>query len=277
MRHVECIGVCAKALDPAASSPKPIRLHSVQPFLFMRKFVFNALTLVMALAFLVHPLLLAGTDMVQMNRSVIPRFTLDQAILTALQRNADIQRARQEIERTKGLYIALRAQALPRIDANTSIQNTDPHLGSISAGSGGGLSGVPTQYSLSMQATQVVFAGGRVISQIRSADFQRDASYYAFRDTIDQVIATVKQQFYQILLNRALVGVQEESIKLLEEPAAGSAESVRGRHGPAFQRPASAGGALESVSGADHRPKQLSHRAAPARENVRARFRSGSR
>ncbi len=38
----------------------------------------------------------------------------------------------------------------------------------------------------------------------------------AFRDTIDQVIATVKQQFYQILLNRALVGVQEESVKLLQ-------------------------------------------------------------
>src|SRR3977135_1066088 len=105
----------------------------------MRKFVFNALALVLAAAFLVHPLLLAGTDFAQMNRSVIPRFTLDQAILTALQRNADIQRARQEIERTKGLYIALRAQVFPRLDANTTAQNTDPHLGSISS-SGGGLS-----------------------------------------------------------------------------------------------------------------------------------------
>jgi outer membrane protein len=181
----------------------------------MRKFVFNAVTLVAALAFLSQPFLLAGTDYAPMNRSVIPRFTLDQAILTALQRNADIQRARQEIERTKGLYIALRAQVFPRIDSTKNIQNTDPHLGSISSSGTGGLSGVPTQYSLSIQATQIVYAGGRVISQIRSADFQRDASYYAFRDTIDQVIATVKQQFYQILLNRALVGVQEESIKLL--------------------------------------------------------------
>ena len=75
---------------------------------------------------------------------------------------------------------------------------------------------MPTQYSISLQATQVVFAGGRVISNIRSATFQRDSSYYAFRDTIDQVIATVKQQFYQILLNRALVGVQEESVNLLK-------------------------------------------------------------
>ena len=36
------------------------------------------------------------------------------------------------------------------------------------------------------------------------------------RDTIDQVIATVRQQFYQVILNKALIGVQEESVNLLE-------------------------------------------------------------
>jgi outer membrane protein len=213
MRHVECIRVSAKTLDP---SPKPTRLKSAPHFFSMRNLFFNALILVTALAFVHHPLLLAGTENVQINRSVIPRFTLDQAILTALQRNARIQNAREEIERTKGLYIALRAQALPQIGSDLNVQNTDPHLGSVSTGTGGGLSGVPTQYSISLQATQVVFAGGRVVSQIRSATFQRDSSYFLFRDTIDQVIATVKQQFYQILLNRALVGVQQESIKLLQ-------------------------------------------------------------
>jgi len=187
----------------------------------MRKFFFCVLLPLTILALLPLRLLFAGSDTTVELRhgySAIPRFTLDQAVLTALQRNADILRAREEIERTKGLYIALRAEAFPRLDATTNIQNTDPHLGSISTDSGGvgGLSGVPTQYSLSVQATQIVFAGGRVVSQIRSADFQRDASYYAFRNTIDQIIATVKQQFYQILLNRALVGVQQESVKLLQ-------------------------------------------------------------
>ena len=46
----------------------------------MRNFFSNALILVTALAFLPHPLLVAGTEIVQMNRSVIPRFTLEQAI-----------------------------------------------------------------------------------------------------------------------------------------------------------------------------------------------------
>jgi outer membrane protein TolC len=165
------------------------------------------------------PLLLAGTETLtelRLRRSVIPRFTLDQAILTALQRNADIQKARQEIERTKGLYIQMRAGILPKVEANLNSQYTDPHLGSISSSSGGGLSGVPTQYSLSIAATQVVFAGGRVVSQIRSANFTRDSSYFAFRNVIDTVIATVRQQFYQVLLNRELIQVQEESVNLLK-------------------------------------------------------------
>jgi outer membrane protein TolC len=165
------------------------------------------------------PLLLAGTETLtemRLRRSVVPRFTLDQAILTALQRNADIQRARQEIERTKGLYIQMRAAILPQIGMNLNIQNTDPHLGSISSGSSGGLSGVPTQYSVSLGATQVVFAGGRVVSQIRSANFTRDSSYFGFRNVIDTVVSTVRQQFYQVLLNRELIQVQEESVNLLK-------------------------------------------------------------
>ena len=151
------------------------------------------------------------------------RFTLDEAVLTALQQNPDILRARQEIERTKGLYIEMRAAILPQVNATANFSDVDPHLSNISGGNGfgtgaGGFSniGAERSYSLSIAATQVIFAGGRVISQINSADFQRDSSYYGFRNAIDQIVATVRQQFYQVLLNRALIGVQEESVSLLQ-------------------------------------------------------------
>jgi outer membrane protein TolC len=186
----------------------------------MRKVSISLSLCAALLAFLpLAPLLFGGTETrteMRMQRTAVPRFTLDQAVLTALQRNADIQRARQEIERTKGLYIAMRAEILPQIAITTNGTNTDPHLGSISSGVSGGLSGVPTQYNLSIAATQVVFAGGRIISQIRAADFTRDSSYYGFRNVVDTVVSTVKQQFYQVLLNRDLIQVQEESVNLLK-------------------------------------------------------------
>src|SRR5262249_34632943 len=59
---------------------------------------------------------------------VIPTFTLDQAILTALQRNPTLLNAEQEIKRTRGVIIQVRAQALPQINANANFQWTDPNL-----------------------------------------------------------------------------------------------------------------------------------------------------
>src|SRR5947207_10279314 len=56
------------------------------------------------------------------------RFTLEQAIITALQQNPDILRARQDIERTKGLFIELRAAAMPQIIETGQFQDLDPHI-----------------------------------------------------------------------------------------------------------------------------------------------------
>jgi outer membrane protein TolC len=187
------------------------------------------------------PLLFAGTETLtelRLRRTAIPRFTLDQAILTALRQNPTIQIARQEIERTKGLYIQVRAEILPQIAMNGTFSDTDPHLqvnhGSVGATglvtptptpgisatpigtSGFNFSGVERSYNVRLEATQVVFTGGRVISQIRAADFTRDSSYYSFRNAIDLVVSTVRQQFYLVLLDRALIGVQEESVSLLK-------------------------------------------------------------
>jgi outer membrane protein len=160
----------------------------------------------------------AGERMVATHTSTARRFTLNEAILIALQQNPNILIARQEIERTKGLFIQVRAAALPQVTATAQFQDVDPHLGIVSSdgGGGGGLSATERSYSLEIAANQVIFSGGRVPGQISSASFQRDSSYYSFRNTIDLIVATVRQQFYLILLDRALIGVQEESVRLLQ-------------------------------------------------------------
>ena len=86
----------------------------------------------------------------------------------------------------------------------------------MTVAAGGGLSATERSYRLEIAANQVIFSGGRVPGQISSASFQRDSSYYSFRNTIDLIVATVRQQFYLVLLDRALIGVQEESVRLLQ-------------------------------------------------------------
>ena len=188
----------------------------------------------------------------------VPTFTLDQAILTALQRNPALLNAEQEIKRTKGVVIEIRAQALPHITARGNFEWTDPNLlsarvfGTTTGGTTptpGPTTGIaaslfdplPSQvrdiqvplaapsptpgvanvqasdvsYSISVLGTQLIF-NGTTWPSIRGTFFQRDSAYFAFRNILDQLIATVKTQFYQIVVNRELIKVQEQSVHLLE-------------------------------------------------------------
>ncbi len=172
-----------------------------------------------------------------------PRFTLDEAVQFAFQHNPDVLRMRQEILRNKGVLIEVRAQIIPHVDATAFWMRTDRNL----RGSEGGTTIIPgvvptatpigsatpapsatpfttirnaaiaqNSYDLTVTASQLLY-NGSTIPAIRGAAFGRDASIFALRDTIDRVIALVRQQFYQVILNRSLIGVQEESVHLLEQ------------------------------------------------------------
>ena len=189
----------------------------------------------------------AGGETSSSSRGV-RKFTLDQAIQTALQRNPTLLIAEREIERTKGVIIEIRAQALPHITVAGSYTWTDPNL------SRANIFGTPTttgtvapivasqrsqegnaqalatptptpgissaqqsdiSYNIRVTGTQLIF-NGTTLPAIRGTFFQRDSAYFAFRNVLDQLISTVKTQFYQVVVDKALIGVQEESVHLLE-------------------------------------------------------------
>src|SRR5215831_3015862 len=72
----------------------------------------------------------SGTGYGSETRSVgkVPTFTLDQAILTALQRNPALLNAEQEIKRTRGVIIQVRAQVLPQVNARANFEWVDQNL-----------------------------------------------------------------------------------------------------------------------------------------------------
>src|SRR5438876_660189 len=186
----------------------------------------------------------------------VPTFTLDQAIVTALQRNPALLNAEQEIKRTRGVIIQVRAQALPQVNARANFEWIDPNLqGARILGTTSGTGTTPgsttgaaslfesppsqvrdiqpplaapsptpiiqnvkqtdVSYAISVLGSQLIF-NGTTFPQIRGTFFQRDSAYFAFRNVLDQLIATVKTQFYQIVVNRELVSVNEQSVHLLE-------------------------------------------------------------
>src|SRR5205823_9800024 len=74
---------------------------------------------------------------------------------------------------------------------------------------------VDTAYNIRIIGQQLVF-NYSTFRAIRGTFFQRDSAYFALRNIVDQTISTVKTQFYQVVVNRELIVVQEESVRLLE-------------------------------------------------------------
>jgi outer membrane protein len=175
-----------------------------------------------------------------------PIFTLEEAVEMALQKNPDVLRAVQEIERTHGVVIEVRAQALPRLSLTSSYYQQDPQLfGSDVFGSNRGVPGEdpssadrpPTtlntgsqefsgslqsfffqdkNYQVSLEVRQVLYSGGKVRSALKIGQLEREGSFHALRETVSRVINEVRKQFCQVLLDEALIAVREDSIRLLE-------------------------------------------------------------
>jgi outer membrane protein TolC len=236
--------------------------------------------------------------------------TLDRAVEIALRQNPEILIAIQDIERTRGLIVEVRAAALPHLTLAGTYDQSDPRLleggggrgvggtstnvsggslagrqlapensqpvvntnttgitgsttttgqtavpGNASAvraprnrtaaaadGSGTGGTGSSTDelaaalqqitdelsrntgrsiqdksWAISLEVRQALYTGGQVTSALRIAKFTQDSAYYQLRDTVDRIISQVREQFYLVLLNRALIEVSEEALRLANE------------------------------------------------------------
>ena len=189
------------------------------------------------------------------NYLVTRNLSIDEAVGIALKQNPDILRALQQIQLTRGIVIQVRAEALPQITATGVYNQQDPKLtkdfggSSTSAaaspsptaapaaggagGAGGGAPATTTTTSAQSQSVATAFGtqdkswevliegrqiiySGSIGPAIRLAKFAEDSSYWSLRDTIDTVIATTREQFYTVLLDRALIIVQQESVELLQ-------------------------------------------------------------
>jgi outer membrane protein TolC len=171
--------------------------------------------------------------------------TIDEAVQIAIKQNPNVLRQVQELKRNKGLVYEAQARLLPQVTASNSYTQQDPGLVSSTTGGTGAnldLLAVPAgrspatgpvvsfplssllssqrvateSWTVQIQVTQLLYDGGATFASRRAARINEDAAYYTLRDTIDSTVQTVRTQFYQILLNKALVQVQEESVNLLQ-------------------------------------------------------------
>src|SRR6266404_8612863 len=176
--------------------------------------------------------------------------TLDEAVQLALKQNPSILQQIQQLKVQKGLVYQAQSKLLPQLTMAASYsQQASGLTPSISSRSTGfDLLAVPPgqplivntttgttnaiaipqrstgstsiqaleSWQVTLTVSQLIYDGGATIASRRASRINEDSAYYTLRDTIDTVVQTVRTQFYQILLDRALVQVQEESVNLLQ-------------------------------------------------------------
>ncbi len=180
--------------------------------------------------------------------------TLDDAVQLGLRQNPSILAQIQVLKEQKGLVYQAQARLFPQLTATANYMQNDPGLVRVGGASSGirnnfdllalpagqplvinpatgtsnlisipsssllsSIRNTPTEsWQVQLTVSQLIWDGGATIASRRAARILEDQAYYALRDIIDQTVATIRTQFYQILLNRALIQVQEESVNLLQ-------------------------------------------------------------
>lgn len=165
----------------------------------------------------------------------VPNLTLNEAVQIALKQNPDVLNAIQQIRLTRGQLIQVVAQVLPQLSIASGYTQQAEALTTNGRSSGGTITipnpngGRPTvltlggtgdvqnqSWSIRFQGTQTIF-DATAFAGIQAGNAVYDSAFYSLRSTIDQIVSQVIGQFYQVVLNRALIVAQEQNVSLLQQ------------------------------------------------------------
>jgi outer membrane protein TolC len=149
------------------------------------------------------------------HNSKVRDLTIQEAITTAIQKNPDILVAAQELSTTSGRFISVRSRIIPQVTLKSNYGYTSNELQTVQD------LGAPNindeQWGVNIEFSQLIYDGGAVVSGMRAAISDEVESYYRLRGVIDRVIFEVKTNFYEVVLNRALIIANQQSVDLLAE------------------------------------------------------------
>jgi outer membrane protein TolC len=131
------------------------------------------------------------------------------AIRYALDHNYSILQARETIRLQEGVIVQVKSQAIPNLGAQGQYQRNAEAISPIYPPS-------TSLWDVELKATQTLFAGGGVVSSIRGATLTRDAAAFDLQTAIDTALLDVRTKFFNVILAREKIRVDEENVKLYQ-------------------------------------------------------------
>ncbi len=145
----------------------------------------------------------------------VPDLTVADAVTTAIKQNPEILVAIQELNTTSGRFISVRSRIIPQVAVKSNYGYTTREL-QVEQDLGAGNVN-DEAWGVNIEFSQLIYDGGSAIAGIRATISDEAESYYRLRGVIDRVIAEVKTNFFEVVLNRALIIANQQSVDLLTE------------------------------------------------------------
>lgn len=143
------------------------------------------------------------------DRDVPDRIDLRGAIAFALDNNFAIRQARERIKEQEGLIVEVKARAIPNVSLNSSYSKQADEI--TSAGR------TDQDWSIALEARQALYAGGGIKAALDAQKITREAAFLDLKAAINDALLQVRTRYYDVLLAREQIGVQEQSVQLLRE------------------------------------------------------------
>ena len=134
---------------------------------------------------------------------------LEELLEYALRRNFTIHSAQQRVMEQSGLVLEVKSGRMPKLSIQSRYAEQDDSLDMNMY--------LPGDWTVSLQLSQPLFAGGRLLAKIRSQELLVEAYRYAYETEIASTIQTVTKEFYAVLQAEENIEVELENIALLQE------------------------------------------------------------
>ena len=135
---------------------------------------------------------------------------LPTALRFALDNNFTIRQARERIKQQEGVIVEVKARSIPNVSANGAYQLNEKDISQS-------LPSSDRYWSLSLSASQTLYSGGGVRAAIKSSELTREAALLELKGIVNEALLDVRIKFYDILLAREKIKVQESNVELLRQ------------------------------------------------------------
>jgi outer membrane protein len=160
--------------------------------------------------------------------------SLVDALNTALEQNAAIVEAKNDLETSRGLVIETRAVALPQLQATSQYKYTQPSDIQPFTINGTTISTPDQNWNAGIQLVQSIYLGGRLTAAFRAATATEKQALANYETSVADALLNVRLAYYDVLLAAQEITVHEASVNLLDKELSDQQQRLKAGTVPRF-------------------------------------------